>query len=229
MLTDEEIVARVQAGQTELFTLIFDRHFGRIERYVRGLNLPDAEQEDLVAETFVRAFGRIRSFDAASGTRYLSYLYAVARNLYSDRIRAKRRVPEVVFLEDAVVAEIPDKNEQGSPLAVLIKRDQLAHIRAAMALLSPLDQEIIVLSYDRDLSSKEIMEIMHKPSITAVTTHLYKAMRKVRALVLAGEADAEWSDDRSDARSAPARSAHDVSKAASQGDREAQKAMLLER
>jgi len=46
---------------------------------------------------------------------------------------------------------------------------------------------IIMLSYERDLSCKEIMEVMQKPSVTAVTTHLYKAMKKLRALVLAGE------------------------------------------
>src|SRR5713226_10647335 len=81
MLTDEEVVARVQTGQTEIFALIFDRHYARIERYVRGLGLPEADQEDLVAETFTRAFARIGSFDVACDKRYLSYLYAIARNL----------------------------------------------------------------------------------------------------------------------------------------------------
>ena len=50
MLTDEQVVARVQAGEGELFELIFDRHYARIERYVRGLGLPEGELEDLVAE-----------------------------------------------------------------------------------------------------------------------------------------------------------------------------------
>jgi DNA-directed RNA polymerase specialized sigma24 family protein len=55
-------------------------------------------------------------------------------------------------------------------------------------MLAPSDREIIALSYERDLSCKEIMEVMQKPSVTAVTTHLYKAMKKLRALVLADEA-----------------------------------------
>src|SRR5256712_13846422 len=99
MLTDEEVVARVQRGQTELFALIFDRHYARIERYVRGLGLPEADQEDLVAETFTRTFAGIRSFEAASGTRYVSYLYAIAPNLGTYRIREKWRAPEMPFLE----------------------------------------------------------------------------------------------------------------------------------
>ena len=199
MLTDEQVVARVQAGEGELFELIFDRYYARIERYVRGLGLPEGELEDLVAETFARAFARIRSFDAASGTRYISYLYVIARNLSTDRIREKMRAPEALFLEDAQVAEIPDESEQASPLAALLKREQLDRIHAALARLAPSDQEIITLSYERDLSCKEIMEVMEKPSVTAVTTHLYKAMKKLRALVLVDEAgqDAPDAGDRS--------------------------------
>jgi RNA polymerase sigma-70 factor, ECF subfamily len=195
MLTDEEVVARVQAGEGELFEHIFHRHYGRIERYVRGLGLPDADQEDVVVETFLRAFAGIHSFDAANGTRYVSYLYAIARNLGTDRMREKRRAPEATFLEDIEVARIPDESEQASPLAALLKREQIDRIRAALALLSPSDQEIIALSYERDLSSKEIMEVMQKPSVTAVTTHLYKAMKKLRALVRsdgAGEEPSLW-------------------------------------
>ncbi len=187
MLTDEEIVARVQSGQVELFELIFDRHYGRIERYVRGLGLPDSEQEDLVAETFTRALSRVRSFNADSGTRYVSYLYAIARNLATDRLRDRMRAPEVTFLEDVRITETPDDSENGEPLTVLLKREQLERIRTALSRLSPGDQEIIALSYERDVSCKEIMEVMQKPSVTAVTTHLYKAMKKLRALVLTEE------------------------------------------
>jgi RNA polymerase sigma-70 factor, ECF subfamily len=187
MLTDEEVVSRVQAGQVELFEIIFDRHYARIERYVRGLGIPDAEMEDVVAETFTRAFARIHSFDRASGTRYVSYLYAIARNLATDRLRERLRAPEVTFLEDVRVVETPDEREGGSPLAALLHRERLQQVRAALGMLSPTDQEIIALSYERELTCKEIMEVMQKPSVTAVTTHLYKAIKKLRTLVLADE------------------------------------------
>jgi RNA polymerase sigma-70 factor, ECF subfamily len=187
MLTDEEVVSRVQAGQVELFEIIFDRHYARIERYVRGLGIPDAEMEDVVAETFTRAFTRIHSFDRASGTRYVSYLYAIARNLATDRLRERLRAPEVTFLEDVRVVETPDEREGGSPLAALLHRERVQQVRAALGMLSPTDQEIIALSYERELTCKEIMEVMQKPSVTAVTTHLYKAIKKLRTLVLADE------------------------------------------
>jgi RNA polymerase sigma-70 factor (ECF subfamily) len=227
MLSDEEVVARVQQGQAELFEIIFDRHYARIARYVRGLGLPEADQEDLVAETFTRAFARVRSFDAANGTRYLSYLYAIARNLYTDRIREKRRAPEMTFLEDAGVAEIPDESDRGAPLTALLQREQLDRIRAALHMLRPCDREIIALSYERDLSSKEIMEIMHKPSVTAVTTHLYKAMKRLRSLVRSDGAEEDQSHGSPDARFRPTSPEHKFGVMASWEARKEQKALLL--
>ncbi len=192
LLADEAVITRVQAGQVELFEIIFDRHFARIERYVRGLGLPEAELDDVVADTFTRALARVGSFDATSGTRYVSYLYAIARNQATDRLRERMRAPEVTFLEDVRVAETPDDREEGAPLPALLRREQFDRVRTALEMLSPSDQEIIALSYERELSCKEIMEVMQKPSVTSVTTHLYKAMKKLRALVL--------SDDESVAR-----------------------------
>jgi RNA polymerase sigma-70 factor (ECF subfamily) len=197
MLTDEEIVARVQAGETELFELIFDRHYARIERSARGLGLPEPELEDVVAETFLRAFAGIRSFQVAAGKRYLPYLYAIARNLCTDRLRQRQRARLAICLEDVEIAGIPDESEQAAPLTALLKREQLDRIRAALATLPPADREIIALSYDRDLSSKEIMAVMQKPSVTAVTTHLHKAMKKLRALVGSEGAEGDqWSGKR---------------------------------
>src|SRR5438270_13755014 len=76
---------------------------------------------------------------------------------------------------------------QETALEAVLRHEEVRHIREALAQLSPSDREIITLSYDRELSCREIMEVMGKPSITAVTTHLYKAMKRLRQLVLAAE------------------------------------------
>jgi len=184
-LSDEEIVRRVQDGEAGLFSLIFDRHYARLERFVRHLGVPLHELDDVLAETFVRAFSRIRSYNPDSGTRYGSYLYTIARNLVTDRLRERGRTPEMALLEDAWqepdgLAEAPEERA--------LRQEDLSRIRHAMERLSASDREIITLSYDRELSCREIMTVMGKPSVTAVTTHLYKAMKRLRELVLATEA-----------------------------------------
>jgi RNA polymerase sigma-70 factor (ECF subfamily) len=186
-LSDEDVIRRVQHGETELFELVFERHYTRIERYLRHLGVAERDREDLAAETFARALSRVASFNAASGTRYVTYLYAIARNLVTDHARTWSRAPELVGLEDAddVVDVVPRR--ESDPLLAVMHADEVRRVRQAIAKLIPSDREMIYLSFDRELSSKEIMAVMNKPSVTSVTTHLYKAVKKLRALVLADE------------------------------------------
>jgi RNA polymerase sigma-70 factor, ECF subfamily len=182
--SDEEIVRRVQEGDAKLFSVIFERHYGRLERFVRHLGVPAHELEDVLGEAFTRAFARIQSFRPDSGARYVSYLYAVTRNLVTDRLRERGRMPETTLLEEAW--QEPDLQVE-APEDRVLRQEEVQRIRDAMRRLSPSDREIITLSYDRELSCREIMEIMGKPSITSVTTHLYKAMKRLRQLVNAAE------------------------------------------
>jgi len=178
-LSDEEIVRRVQNGERSLFTIIFDRHYARLERFVRRLGLRNADLEDVLADTFSRALRGIQSFNPDSGAKYVSYLYAIARNLVTDKRREQARLPEMELIEELYTE--PDSNAP-SPMENVLWLEQVDTVRQAMSRLTPSDREIISLSYDRELSSREIMEVMGKPSITSVTTHLYKAIKKLRTL-----------------------------------------------
>jgi RNA polymerase sigma-70 factor (ECF subfamily) len=146
--------------------------------------MTDAELEDVLADTFGRAFSRVHSFRPETGARYVSYLYAIARNQVTDRLRQRGRMPETTLLDEALQEE--DSRSERPPDALLLRED-VGRIRKAIERLNPSDREIITLSYDRELTCREIMTVMGKPSITSVTTHLYKAMKRLRTLVLAEE------------------------------------------
>jgi RNA polymerase sigma-70 factor (ECF subfamily) len=178
--TDEAVIRRVQRGERELFTLIFDRHHQRLLRFLRGLGVPEEDAEDLLAETFCRALARVELFDPNAGSRYLSYLYSIARNLAADHFH--HRPP---LEREDLDEETPDGAEplEDRVVGEICRLEQAALMREAMSLLNPNDREIILLAYDREMSSREIMESMGKPSITAVTTHLYKAMKRLRTRV----------------------------------------------
>jgi RNA polymerase sigma-70 factor (ECF subfamily) len=186
-VSDEGLVERVQRGQTEAFGEIYARHAGRIGRFLRAVGIPLSDLDDLVADTFCRALDRIDLFETDSGKRYLSYLYAIARNLAVDRIRY--RAPEL-SLEDLDAAQEPSDGYREDAIVDQIRRlEQVALIRRAMERLSPSDREILALAYDRQMTSREIMGVTGKPSISAVTTHVYQAMKRLRILVRsAGEA-----------------------------------------
>lgn len=177
--SDEDIVGRVQRGNRELFHVIFERHYDRIAAYVRR-SLSDAEDaRDAVAEVFVRAYQGVDGFELSAGTRYLTYLYTIAHNLLTDRWRRQRDAG------DAEDSEQPEETADGArlPLEQMLRREMIERVRQNVAKLPSDHQQIIHLAFDRDLSTADIMQIMGKPSVTSVTSHLHRAMKRLKTVL----------------------------------------------
>ena len=60
--TDEDVVRRVCAGDVPLFELLMRRHNQRIYRAIRSILRDDTETEDVMQETYVRAFHHLSQF-----------------------------------------------------------------------------------------------------------------------------------------------------------------------
>lgn len=177
--SDEDIIGRVQRGNRELFYVIFERHYDRIAAYVRR-SLSDADEaQDVAAEVFVRAYQSVDGFHLSAGSRYLTYLYTIAHNLLADRWRKQQDESSAGILPagEDVADDAP------SPLEQMLRREMIERVRQGIAQLPPDHQQIIHLAFDRDLSAADIMQIMGKPSITAVTSHLHRAMKRLKVVL----------------------------------------------
>src|SRR5207253_4841114 len=62
-LSDEDVVARVLAGETELFEVLMRRHNQRLFRVARAIVRDDVEAEDVMQEAYVRAFAQLAQFE----------------------------------------------------------------------------------------------------------------------------------------------------------------------
>src|SRR5215471_1577089 len=89
-LADEDIVARVRAGDIELFEVLMRRHNQRVFRAARAIVKDDAEAEDVMQETYTRAFTHLGQFrgEAQLGT----WLVRIAVHEAFARVRRRRRL-----------------------------------------------------------------------------------------------------------------------------------------
>ena len=86
---DADLVARAGRGEAHAFEAIMRRHNRLLFRSARGIVDDDAEAQDVVQETYLRAFSSLASFrgDAALG----SWLARIAINVALDVQRRRRR------------------------------------------------------------------------------------------------------------------------------------------
>jgi RNA polymerase sigma-70 factor, ECF subfamily len=96
-LSDPDLVERVRAGDAAAFELIMRRHNRRLFRLARSVLRNGAEAEDVVQETYVRAFVKLDDFRGPEG--FSAWLARIAYNEALDRVRGWDRV---VSLDDYV-------------------------------------------------------------------------------------------------------------------------------
>ncbi len=94
--TDEELMLRVQDGDTECFDVLVERYKVRLFNYLFRLTQDRDAAEEVAQEAFVRAFihaGKYRTI-----ARFSTWLYTIATNIVRNRLRAKSRAPRIYSL-----------------------------------------------------------------------------------------------------------------------------------
>jgi RNA polymerase sigma-70 factor (ECF subfamily) len=87
--TDEEIVARVLAGETGLFELLMRRHNQRVYRVAIAIVGDRGEAEDVTQDAYVRAFEHLHQF--AGRARFSTWLTRIAVHEAWARLRRRGR------------------------------------------------------------------------------------------------------------------------------------------
>src|SRR4051812_19788007 len=102
-LPDSEVIERVLAGDTGLYELLMRRYNQRIYRAIRAVLRDDAEAEDVMQESYVRAYQYLSRFEQRAS--FCTWVTRIAVNEALARLEQKRRFITEVDDEGASVAE----------------------------------------------------------------------------------------------------------------------------
>ena len=154
-LPDETaLVRRAIRGDEEAFARLYDGYVERVYRFVYFRVSDDTVTEDLVSQVFLKSWQSLDRYKVGSAP-FISWLYAIARNLVIDHYRSKR---ETVPLEEAVA--LP--SDMQSPDEEVQLQFDLEAMRDALQALSADQQQVLILKYIAGLPNPDIAKIMHK-------------------------------------------------------------------
>jgi RNA polymerase sigma-70 factor (ECF subfamily) len=166
--------ARESGLSEDDFTQLYQHNLERVFNYVR-YRLGPAEAEDVTADIFVRTWTRRHDYDPRKGAP-TTWLWAIARNIVTDRLR-RRRPAHVEFGFDLAGS--------GNPAAELDAEEELQQVWAALVQLPLVDQEIISLRFGAGHTNRTIATLIGL-SESNVAQRLRRALRKMR-LYLQGD------------------------------------------
>jgi RNA polymerase sigma-70 factor (ECF subfamily) len=122
-LSERELVERVRAGDAAAFELIMRRHNRRFFRLARSVLRDGVEAEDVVQETYVRAFAKLDDFKGPDG--FSAWLARIAHNEALGRVRGRDRL---VSLHDYVSDGDGDAEAQAAfPAIEAIMSERFVH------------------------------------------------------------------------------------------------------
>jgi RNA polymerase sigma-70 factor (ECF subfamily) len=147
-----------------------------------------AEAEDLLQETFVRAYRFFHRYDES--LPFTAWMHRIMTNIHIDTARRRSRLKTVSFdsqgSEDSKTWDFPD--ESGSPDAGMVAWSIGDHLQDGLRAMNPEFRTAVVLADIEGLGYEEIAEVM-QTSVGTVRSRIHRGRKQLRAfLEKSGEA-----------------------------------------
>ncbi len=171
--TDADLVRAYRGGNERGATELVGRHAVALARFLGGAGADHSELDDLVQETFIRAFRALESWRGEAAFR--SWLLSIASNLLKDQYR-RRRGRVVVSLEDSDLASTDD------PAATLDAAEAERRMQAGLGTLPRLQREVFLLRAQQGMEYEAIAQSLGTTP-GAARVHYHHAVKKLKELV----------------------------------------------
>ncbi|HEX6885694.1 MAG TPA: sigma-70 family RNA polymerase sigma factor [Planctomycetota bacterium] len=183
---DAELVDEALGGNQLSFQLLVERYQERLFGLARHYTKSAVEVEDIVQDSFLKAYRRLGTFQRQSS--FSTWLYRIAVNTALDFLKRSGRSP-VQVVEDPELTAAPQRAQAGSGMAVAapdanLARQEVARITAeVLEELPEIFRTVLVLREFEDLSYQEMADVLGI-SIGTVESRLFRARARFKEALL---------------------------------------------
>ncbi len=168
--SDAALIAAWQGGDEQAAAELVRRHARALARFLAGAGAPDAELDDLVQETFIRAFRALGKFRGQC--RFRTWLLAIGGNVVKDAYRRRKRA-RVVPLGDDLRATDGDPHERA------VAGEAEGRLREGLRQLSRMQREVFLLRAQQGFEYEEIAAALGTTP-GAARVHYHHAVKRLK-------------------------------------------------
>jgi RNA polymerase sigma factor, sigma-70 family len=152
MITDEELIRQIRAGDEEAADILVKRYYTDILRYCKRHIIDQNLAEDATQETFYRVFRSLMRYQDKE--RFRAWLYMIARNICIDENRKQK---------NTIPLGLEDIGEESNEIHQIENSDEIEQL---LSVLPEEQREAILLYFEDELTYKEIGKILGIPART---------------------------------------------------------------
>ncbi len=174
-MDDIEIIQRVQAGDSESFSLLVYKYHKHLLHFIYRLVGDERIVEDIGQEIFLSVYKSIRTFNTQRGVPFSAWLFITARNRCISELRKK--TPRTVSIEKTADLSAREK----TPEQIAIGKERILAVHAALKQLPEPYQNLILHS----LFGNSLEEIARNEGISlgTIKSRLFRARERMRLLL----------------------------------------------
>lgn len=176
--SDATVALQLAAGDATALDTLYQRHYEAALAVATALLRDRSAAEDLVHESFLRAWRRASSFHSSRGT-FRSWLLTIVRNAAIDQLRqqAMQRRPDIAAAQES----LNSSGELDVPAQVLRSLDA-DRLHFALAQLAPEQRYAVQQAFFSELSHREIAELEGLP-LGTVKGRVRLGLHRLRSLL----------------------------------------------
>jgi RNA polymerase sigma-70 factor (ECF subfamily) len=177
---DDELVRRAVARDAAAVRAIMQKHNRRLFRLARSILRDDGEVEDVLQESYVRAFSHIAEF--RGGAALSTWLSRIVINEALGRLRRRRGGEVSLDSVSAPAADIilfPRNDPEHDPERTMAQREILRIVEQAIDALPDIFRTVLVARLVEGLSVEETADLLSLRAET-VKTRLFRARQMLR-------------------------------------------------
>jgi RNA polymerase sigma-70 factor (ECF subfamily) len=176
-LQDNALIERTLAGQSECFSVLMDRHVTAVRKRVKTMLRNTSDEDDLVQETFLKAWRRLSSL--RSDANFRAWVTRVATNEVLQQHRRDRRSlanPLATTLDTCV-------SHSESPHEALARVEARQTIRSAVAGLPEKYRQVLLLCDLDEFTTREAAQRLQS-GMPVIKSRLFRARRMLSTAIL---------------------------------------------
>ena len=170
--SDEEIVARVRAGETPLFELLIRRYNQRLFRVARSILRDEQEAEDVMQHAYVSAFAHLGQFEGRA--RFSTWLTRIAVHEALARARRRARLKGLDDMSEASPLPYSPRDDRPDPEQQAQAAELRRLLEAAIDELPGIYRTAFVLREAEGLDTLEVAECLEISEV-AVRARVHRA------------------------------------------------------
>jgi RNA polymerase sigma-70 factor, ECF subfamily len=183
-VTDAAVVAQVLAGDRDAFRVLVERHSRSIFRVIYRMTGNQQDTEELVQETFLRAYKNLERFELRAN--FSTWLYRIAVNRTLDFLSARRT--HMQTKDTYQIVDQPDAEESNQvqlptstpgPDRLLLSAEMKRKIAGALGLLTPAERVAFTMRHMEGRSIEEISQTLNLKA-SAAKNSVFRAVQKLR-------------------------------------------------